>query len=120
MAFPDPQSVTISGSAVSLPLISREGTSTEYRSGDGATRLTIQHTGTKRFRRTARITTTKISTDPLVVAQNVRLSASAYVVLDVPVDGYTSAEQTALVAALTKWLTDTTNANTVRLVGGES
>lgn len=120
VAFPDPQSVTIAGTAISLPLISREGAQTEYKSADGATRLSVQHSGTKRFRRTARITTTKTSADPLVVSQNVRLSASVYVVLDVPVDGYTATEQTALVAGLTKWLTDTTNANTVRLVGGES
>ncbi len=120
MAFPDPQSVTISGSAISLPLISREGATTEYRSADGATKLAVQHTGTKRFRRTARITTTKVSSDPLVVSQNVRLSASVYVVLDVPVDGYTAAEQTALLAALALWMTASTNANSVRLVGGES
>ncbi len=120
MAYPDPQSVTISGATTPLPNVSREGSTAEYRSADGAVKLSIQHTGTKRFRRTARITTTKITADPLVVSQNVRLSASVYVVLDVPVDGFTAAEQTALVAGLATWLTASTNANALRLVGGES
>jgi hypothetical protein len=45
---------------------------------------------------------------------------SVYVVVDVPPVGYTVAEAQAVVAGLTKWLTDTSGSNVAKLLGGEN
>jgi hypothetical protein len=41
-------------------------------------------------------------------------------VLDVPVNGFTTAEQVQIITGLTTWLTASTNANATKMVGGES
>lgn len=120
MSYPDPQSVTISGTASSLPRIGSGLTSGSFSTNDSGVVLSIAHQSAKRYRRTARLTTSKIVPDALQPSVNTPVSASVYIVLDVPKMGFSVTEQTALVAGLTKWLTDTTNANTTRLVGGES
>lgn len=120
MAYADPQSVTISGTANTLPRVGTGPSSSVYRKDDGTVELTVSHLVGKRFRRQAKVTTTKIASDPLVPTQNMRLSASAYVVLDVPPAGFTVAEQTALIASLAAWLTASSGANALKLVGGES
>lgn len=119
MAYADPQSVTI-GSALSLPRTgSGIGTGT-FTKDDGTAQLVVSHQVGKRIRRTARINYSKIVADPLVTGTNLRLSASVYVVLDVPINGFTVAEQVQIITGLTTWLTASTNANATKLVGGES
>lgn len=120
MSYADPQSVIVGGSTSSLPRISSGVNSGSFSKDDGTVVLGVSHSYGKRIRRTARVTTTKISADPLLTNVNVRLSASAYIVLDVPNQGFSIAEQKELVLGLTTWLTASTAANTVKLVGGEN
>lgn len=120
MAYADPQSVTLGGSAQLLPRTSSGVSAGAFTKDDGSVQLTVTHNVGRRTRRTARVTSTKIAQDPLVPAQNQRLSASAYVVLDVPPAGFTAAEQKDLILAITTWLTASTGANASKLVGGEN
>jgi hypothetical protein len=120
MALADPQSVTFASGAVSLPRTSSGVNSSSYTSADGAVKLLASHQYGKRVRRTARISSDKITTDPLVTGANIRVSASAYVVLDVPTAGFTADEQKGLLLAISTWLSASTGANATKLVGGEN
>jgi len=120
MAYADPQSVTVSGTAKSLPRTGSGTSSGVFNTPEGDLVLSVSHQTGKRYRRTVRLTSNKVVPDALQPNVNTPVSASVFIVADVPKLGFTIAEQTALVAALTKYLSDTTNANTVRLLGGES
>lgn len=119
MGFSDPQSVTISGSTISLPRTSSGTNSGAFTSADTTVRLLVSHTYGKRFRRTVRLEHAKIAPDPLT-ANNVRYSMTAYIVFDVPTVGYTVAEAQAVIAGLTAWLTASSGANTAKVLGGEN
>jgi len=118
MAYSDPQSVTI-GSALSLPRTGQGVGTGTFTKDDGTAQLVVSHANGRRVRRTARVNFSKVAADPLVTGTNLRLSASAYIVIDVPVNGFTVAEQVQIITGLTTWLTASTNANATKLVGGE-
>lgn len=120
MALADPQSVTINSVAQSLPRTSSGINSNIYTKDDGNVQLSIQHTYAKRTRRVARLNFSKIAADPLISAQNIKYSMSAYLVVDLPVTGFTVAEAKYIVDALTLWLTASSGANTTKVLGGES
>jgi len=119
MAYSDPQSVTI-GTAQSLPRTGQAIGSGQFTKDDGTVQLVVSHAVGRRMRRTARINFSKVVADPIVTGTNLRVSASAYIVLDVPPNGFTPAEQVQIITGLTTWLTASTNANATKLVGGES
>lgn len=118
--FSDPQSVTINAVANSLPRTSSGVNQGAFTKDDATVKLSISHTYAKRTRRMARLDFSKIAADPLISAQNIKYSMSAYLVVDVPVTGFTVAEAKQIVDALTLWLTTSTGANTTKLLGGES
>lgn len=120
MAFADPQSVTISGTAFSLPRTSSAPNASTYTSADGAIVYTVSDSYGKRNRRTARITHSKYAADPLFPAQNVPYSMTFYVVADVPRVGYTIAEQKAVIDGFLANLQATSGANITKLLGGEN
>lgn len=120
MALADPQSVTIGSATTPLPRVSSGQNTAGYMSADSAINLTVSHTYGRRTRRVVKVTTAKITTDPLITGQNVRVSASAHVVLDVPPSGFTATEQKDLLLALATWLSASTGANATKLVGGEN
>lgn len=116
----DPQSVTLSGTATSLPRVSVMPTSAKYAAPDATLRLDVTHTYGRRNRHGVRVTSDKIAADPLIATSNRRLSASAWFTIDVPPEGYTVVEQVAMIKALSDWLTANTNANATKVCGGES
>lgn len=119
MGFADPQSVTISGSAVSLPRTSSGTNSGVFSAADSTVRMLISHAYGKRNRRTVRLEHSKIAADPLTSA-NTKYSMTAYIVFDVPTVGYTVAEAQAVVAGFTTWLTASSGANVAKVLGGEN
>jgi len=119
MSYADPQSVTISGTALSLARTGAGASSGQFNTADGAAVLKVSHAIGKRSRRTVRLEHSKIAADPLTAA-NTKFSMTAYVVIDVPSVGYTVAEAQAVVAGLSKWLTDTSGSNVTKLLGGEN
>jgi len=121
MAFADPQSIKTGGTAANLPRTSSGVASGAFTSADGAVGLSIAHNvGNTRNRRTVRKTVSKVAADPLNSSRNIPVSASAYIVLDVPKVGFSATEQIDLLASLAEYLQASTNAAITKLVGGES
>ena len=120
MSFADPQSVTINAVAQSLPRTSSGVNSGNFSKDDGTVKLGIAHQTGKRIRRTIRLDHQKYAADPLVSSQNVLRSMSVYVVVDVPLQGYTITEQKQIVDGLTAYLTASSGARVTQLLGGEN
>ena len=120
MAFSDPQSVTISGTAMSLPRVNVGNNGSEYLSSDGLVKLSASNSYGKRTRRVLRLDHAKITADPYIPAQNAKVSMSNYIVFDVPVVGYTNAEALAVYAGFKAAFTATSDALITKLLGGES
>lgn len=120
MAYSDPQSVTIGGTAIPLPRVSSGVTSGGFSNADGTVQLTVAHSLGKRHRRTLRLSQSKVSSDPLIPSSNVRTSMSTYIVVDTPVNGYSVGEAKAVVDALVAYLTASTGARVTQLLGGEN
>jgi hypothetical protein len=119
MAFADPQSVTV-GSAQSLPRTGSSLESGHFMSGDQAFSMEVNQQYKTRTRRQARLNQQKIVTDPLFSTQNKRVSASVYLVVDQPQSGFSPTELKDLVKGLLGNLTASSDANLVKLLGGES
>jgi hypothetical protein len=120
MSFADPQTVTISGTPISLPRVSVGDDKSEYTSGDGLTSLLASHDYGKRTRRMLRIDSSKMTSDPFRPAENVKVSMSLYMVFDLPPAGYTAAEAKAVYDGFKTQYTATSDALITKLLGGES
>lgn len=116
--FSDPQSVTIDGTAVSLPKVSSVGRKGTYETPDGAVVLTINHTNGKRAWSTVRIDRKKIGPDVMNPSVNRQISQSVYIVADTPLTGFTDLETGNDLKGLMAWLT--VPANLSKFLGGES
>jgi hypothetical protein len=120
MAFADPQTVTINAVAQTLARTSSGVNNGVFTKDDGNVKLSVSHTYAKRTRRVIRLDHAKIAADPLISAQNIKYSMSAYLVLDLPVTGYTVAEAKQVIDGLTAYLTASTGAKVTQLLGGEN
>jgi len=120
MAFSDPQSVTISGSTISLPRVSTGQGSSDYLSSDGLVKLSASNAYGRRTRRVLRLDHSKITADPFIPAQNSKVSMSNYLVFDTPVAGYSNAEALAVYVGFKTLFTASTDALITKLLGGES
>lgn len=120
MAFADPQSITVNAVAISLPRTSFGANSGAFTSADGNVIETVSHTYGKRTRRSLRFDLSKVAPDPLVSAQNIKYSMSAYLVVDVPVTGFTVAEAKQLIDGMMTYLTASSGAKITQLLGGEA
>ncbi|DAD52069.1 TPA_asm: coat protein [ssRNA phage Gerhypos.1_33] len=118
--FTDPQSVTISGVAASLPRTSSSVNAGIYTTNDGTESLQISHAYGKRTRRTIALVIKKYAADPAVPSQNVPVSATLRVTIDHPVQGYSVAELQAALVGFIANLTASSNANMAKLLGGEN
>lgn len=120
MAFSDPQSVTISAVANSLPRTSSGVNTGAFTKDDGNVKLVVSHQYGKRTRRTLRLEHSKIAPDPLISSTNIKHSMTAYIVVDTPVTGYTLAEAKAIADALVAYLAASSGAKLTQLLGGEN
>jgi len=120
MAFTDPQSITISGSTISLPRTNVGNRSAEYESADGLVKLSASHALGRRERDVLRIDHSKITTDPFIPAQNSKVSMSCYMVFDLPPVGYTDTEALAVYTGFKGLFTASSDALITKLLGGES
>lgn len=116
----DPTSVTVAGTATSLPRVGSGPSSGSFSNPDGTIKLNLSHAYGRRTRRNIRLDFSKVSADPLLVNQNVRSSMSVYVVVDTPVNGFSQTEINDRVKALVDYLSASTYANVSKLTGGES
>lgn len=116
--FADPQSVTVNSVAQSLAAISRNDLKSIYRKDDGSYTFAIGHVfGSARNRFNVRLDHTKLVSDPFVSANNIRVSSSVYLVMDMPILGYTNTEIKDMTLGLTGWAT---SANLLKVLGGET
>jgi hypothetical protein len=67
-----------------------------------------------------RVDHSKLTADPFIPAQNTKVSMSCYMVFDVPVAGYTNAQQLEVYAGFKIAFTATSDALITKLLGGES
>lgn len=120
MSFTDPQSITISGTAIPLPRTSSKVNGADYTSADGLVKLSADHAYNRRTRRVIRVDHSKITTDPFLPSQNVKVSMSNYMVFDIPVAGYTAAEALAVYAGFKALYIASSDSLISKLLGGES
>jgi len=120
MAFADPQSVTISGSAISLPRTSSEKDGGTFTSTDQNTTLSVSHRNGKRKQHRIRLDSQKIAADPLAAGVNVISSMSVSLLVDVPLSGFDITAQKAVVDALVAYLAASTGARVTQMLGGEN
>ncbi len=122
MAFADPQSVTIGTvpGAISLPRVNGVGELGKFSNYDAKTVLTVGSTYGKRTRHSARLTYSKVVTDPYVSTTNVLVLGGVTVSIDVPPSGFSAAEQKDLATALLTHLTASSNAALIKLIAGEN
>jgi len=118
--FSDPQSVTINSVAISLPRTSAGVATGAFQAADGTVLETVSHAYGKRARRTWRIQHSKVVPDPLVPAQNTPYSMTFYVVADVPLVGYSVAEQKQVIDGFISQLNASSGALITKFLGGES
>jgi hypothetical protein len=120
MALSDPQSITINSVAVSLPRTSSERDAGTFTSNDGTVREVVSHSYGKRNRHLFRVEHSKIAPDPLISANNIKYSMSFYIVADVPVTGYTVAEQKQVIDGFISQLNASSGALITKFLGGEN
>lgn len=120
MAFTDPQTITISGTAIVLPRVSTGQNKADYTSADGLNALRVSSAYGRRTRRVLRFDNSKITADPFIPAQNQKVSASIYIVVDSPVAGYTNADLKALYTGFNTLYSASSGALIDKLLGGES
>jgi hypothetical protein len=120
MAFADPQSVTINAVAQSMPRTSSGVNTGTFTKDDGTYKVTVSHSYGKRTRRSIRIDGKKIAADPFDTTRNEQVSMSFYVVVDVPPQGYTVAEQKLVIDGFLTYLTASSGAKITQLLGGEN
>ena len=122
MAFADPQSVTIGTTpgAISLPRVNTGSDVGKFTNYDSKTSLEVSTAYNKRTRHVARLTYSKVTTDPLVSTTNVIASGTVTLTIDVPPSGFSATEQKELAKALVNHLTATSDAALIKLIAGEN
>lgn len=116
----DPQSITISGTAHTLARTGQGLNLGTFSKDDGTVTERVSHQNGSRNRHLIRVDFSKISTDPLVPAQNQKVSMAAYVVFDIPVTGFTVAEAKAVWDGFAAQLAASSGAMVTKVLGGES
>jgi len=120
MSYADPQSIKINGVTISLPRVSAEKNASRYESNDGLTELLASSQYGSRTRRTVRVNLSKITADPFIPAQNVKVSSSCYLVFDIPPAGYTVEELRKIYEGFVEALSASSAKLITQLLGGES
>lgn len=118
MALTDPQTVTIDGTAFSLPRLAGDASRQPYVSADGLTKLVILQSNGKRKRSAIRIEKTKSVTDPITGLSSYQ-DAAVYVMFDRPLVGFSNDELAKVFVGLSTAMTASTNAMTLKVLGGE-
>lgn len=120
MALADPQSVTLTSGAVSLPRTGLTLNEGQFGDSTGEITLTALKTNSKnRTRNTIRLRKDAIVSDPLVPTQNTPTAYSVHFVSDRAGSTVPTADAVELAKALVGWLSASSNANLIKLIQGE-
>lgn len=121
MALSDPQSVTISGTATSLPRTITGESRSKYSKDDGLVDLQVSHTGSgKRRVDTLSLRETRIVANPLVTGVNQEEWDQVSIVWNRPRNGtVTTAQLKALSDALLAYASASSGSVVTKILGGE-
>lgn len=121
MAFADPQTVTIDGTASTLPRVYEKENVGSFTGPNKDVEMVIRPTLTKAMRRhqVVQLKVAKNATDPISGFVK-RVESTMSLVLDAPVAGFSDAELTSALSGLITWATTGTNANLKKFVAGEN
>jgi len=104
MALADPQSVTISGTAIALPRVLTGTTEGKFVSADGLTTVYVDPTQNSRSKRQSlRIHQKKVNTDPLVSTTNVVKGITITLNVSREHDGYSDADAKKVLIGFLTW-----------------
>lgn len=111
MALSDPISITVAGSAKSMPRISSPGTSATYRSADANWGVDIRHRTVTRDKKKRVVSTVgffqrKVVADPLTSANDYEICNESFQ-LDRPEVGFSTTEISDQWTGFTAWFTST-------------
>jgi hypothetical protein len=120
MAFADPQTVTISAVTTPLPRVNTGNNGADYLSADGLIKLSAANAYGRRIRRVLRLDHSKVTADPFISTQNVKVGMSVYTVFDLPPAGYTNAEALAVYTGYKTQVAASSDLLITKLLGGES
>jgi hypothetical protein len=120
MAYADPLSITIDGTANSLARTFVKNGAGQFVTADGSYSLEIApKTGVTKTR-SLRLRNSKVTSDPLTTTTNVRVTDLITINVVRPLDGYTDAKVVKQLVGLFAFLTANTNANLIKFVAGEN
>lgn len=119
MALADPQVWTVNSVDKTMPRVSSGDGVGKFKLADGTFQVDVRHTYGRRSRHNVKFTQNKIAADPFDTTRNEAVSMSVNLTVDVPVQGFTVAEQGYVVAALLAELSASSAALTTQLLGGE-
>lgn len=116
----EPQSVT-TDAAHSLPRVGMNSSSGEFANAADGYDFVITHDySASRQRHVVWLEQAKIVTDPLFSTQNKQVVARATLTISAPKSGFTTTQLKELAKGLIGNLTASTDANLVKIIGGES
>jgi hypothetical protein len=120
MAFVDPQTLTVATVAKTLPRVGAGDGESKYRTSDNTFSMRVSHSNGRRTRSLLRFDQSKTAADPLITGSNRVYSQSVQIVSDRDLSGWTNQEVVDLLIAAADYLKASSNANTIKFVGGES
>lgn len=123
MALSDPQKFKEeSETEVEAPRVSTGDFKSVYETSDGTHLLTVstQQSNNSRRRHLVRIDATKLATNVYEEDTKETVSASVYLVVDRPVNGFSVEEMVKMVKGLVGLLSASTYSLTTKAIGGES
>lgn len=104
MALADPQSVTINGTAISLPRVLTGTEQGKFVAADGLTTVTVDPSISSRSKRQSlRINQRKVMTDPLVSTTNVVKGITVTLNVQRDLDGYSDADAKKVLTGFLTW-----------------
>jgi hypothetical protein len=117
--FTDPQSITVSGSAKSMPRVETSGRKSIYQKSDGLFTLTISHHPSKGGSRKAiaRFDQKVNATDPFDASRVVSQTLGISVMFDIPAFGFDATALDVQWTGFKTWLDSTASG---KLFGSES
>lgn len=104
MALADPQTVTVNALAKTLPRVASGDFSGTFMSVVDGLTFSVKHTEGRRNRSNVRLDFEKIAADVLVPTSNKPYSLSVYLVIDTPLQGFTTAEIGYYLKAVSDWV----------------
>jgi hypothetical protein len=118
--FTDPQELDWDAATYELPRVGADLNAGAFRGSDGKFELNMSHAYGKRTRRVVRLDYKILAADVMDSSLNVPYSMAVYTVVDVPNVGIGLTAQSDVLNSYLEWMTNTSNANALTWLQGQS